>query len=346
MAGMERRTFLSTVALGAGAAGAGAIWLPGCGAPGAPTLRAHQIDDLLGRLERGVGRVRAAPHGGAVADRVIRVGLEALVVADVARSIPAGTHLPPALADALGRSVPVLDDCVVAYHTLLEEAPRSMRRKLDQAFRAKPDLAMDVAEQIDEHAAEIGVSADSRRRLRGVATNVGARVRRQSSSAIIDDCVAKMENVVARGGADLHAARSMTASALIQAVWQQLDNSGTPGGGTQAAPPASPGTTLDVPEPPPGSTATPPPAGWLVRQQDAETPPAAQPRDTGNPGDPELAVGGVMLGAGLAVFGIGGLISLATQSIWPVVVAATPAGVAVIIGLILLIVGGVQNARG
>lgn len=345
MARMERRTFLSTVALGAGAAGAGAIWLPGCGAPGAPTLRAHQIDELLGRLERGVGRVRAAPHGGSVADRVIRVGLEALVVADVARSILAGTHVPPALADALSRSVPVLDDCVVAYHALLEEAPRTMRRKLDQTFRAKPEMAMDVAEQIDEHASEIGISTDSRVRLRRVATNVGARVRRQSSSAIIDDCVAKMENVVARGGADLHAARSMAATALVQAVWQQLDGTATPGGGTQASPPAGAGTALDVPEPPPATTApAPPPAGWLVRQEEA--PPAAPPPETGSPGDTELAVGGVMLGAGLAVFGIGGLISLGTQSIWPVVVAATPAGVAVIIGLILLIVGGVQNARG
>ncbi|MCZ7678121.1 MAG: hypothetical protein M5U28_04835 [Sandaracinaceae bacterium] len=211
---MERRTFLSTVALGAGAAGAGAIWLRAAQRRAPPPWRAHQIDDLLGRLERGVGRVRAAPHGGSVADRVIRVGLEALVVADVARSIPAGTHVPPALADALSRSVPVLDDCVVAYHALLEEAPRTMRRKLDQTFRAKPEMAMDVAEQIDEHASEIGISTDSRVRLRRVATNVGARVRRQSSSAIIDDCVAKMENVVARGGADLHAARSMTATAL------------------------------------------------------------------------------------------------------------------------------------
>jgi hypothetical protein len=54
-----------------------------------------------------------------------------------------------------------------------------------------------------------------------------------------------------------------------------------------------------------------------------------------------------MLGAGLVVFGIGTLITVAMGgNPWPMIATATPAGVAVIIGIILLIVGGVQNARG
>jgi hypothetical protein len=53
-----------------------------------------------------------------------------------------------------------------------------------------------------------------------------------------------------------------------------------------------------------------------------------------------------MLGAGLVVFGISALISLAVGNPVPMYVAATPAGVAVIIGIILLIVGAVQNANG
>jgi hypothetical protein len=34
------------------------------------------------------------------------------------------------------------------------------------------------------------------------------------------------------------------------------------------------------------------------------------------------------------VFGIGGIIIIATQSVWPVVIAATPAGILVVLGII------------
>ncbi len=340
---MERRTFLSTLAVGAGAAGAGAIWLPGCGGPPAAALRPHEAQDLLGRLERGLGRVRSAPRREGAPDRVIRVGLEALVVADVARSIPAGTLLPATLAERLGDSLPILDDCVVAYHALLEEAPRAMRRKLDQTFRAKPAMAMDVAEQIDAHAGAIGISRESRIKLRRVAANVGARVRRQSAGALIDDCAAKMEHVVARAGGDLRAARSATTTALVHAIFQQIDGA-VPGGGAAGAlgAPGSPSAPGDVPPAPPAPVDQGRTADWRLH----ERPPGGPLPGASGPGDPELTVGGVMGGAGLAVFGIAGLVSLGMQTAFPLLVVATPAGVAVIIGLILLIVGGVQNSRG
>ncbi|HEY8430242.1 MAG TPA: hypothetical protein VIL20_17795 [Sandaracinaceae bacterium] len=336
---MERRAFLSTVALGAGAAGAGAIWLPGCGAPSGAALGSREVDDLLGRLERGVRSVRESPIGapgrpaGALApsERLLRVGLEALVVADVARSIPPGAHLPGELAVALDRALPVLDHCVVGYHTLLDETPRVARRKIDRAFRSKPGLAMDVAEAIDDRAADIGISRDSRLRLRRAAANVGTRVRRQSAGALIDDCVAKMESVAARSGADVRAARSMTAQALVAAIWQQVEGN-APGGGAASS--------LGAPAPAPSAPSAPEPPPVALEYEEPRVPAPAQ-----SPGDTELIVGGTMLGAGLAVFGIGGIISLAMNSPWPVVVAATPGGVAVIIGIILLIVGAVQNAN-
>ncbi|WP_157068793.1 hypothetical protein [Sandaracinus amylolyticus] len=325
---MERRGFLTTVALGATGIGTGAVWLPGCGgAPTRPTdLATAHAETLAERLDRGVASVRNAPFARLLGPqpwslrpdahaRMIRLGLEALVVADVARSIPAGSHLPEPLAQRLDQALPVLDQCVVGYHALLERTPAAVRRNLDRRFRDEPDLAMHVTEVLDERARAIDISSESRLRLRGVARNVGARVRRQSTSALIDDCVGKIENVVGQGGADVRLARSLETHALIDAIWQQVDAAPRSGG-------ASP----------------------LGGYEPVEQPPEAPELTVSSAGDPELAVGGVMAGAGLAVFGIGGIVSLAMQSAFPMVVVATPAGVAVIIGLILLTVGAVQNA--
>ena len=336
---MQRRGFLTNVALGATAVGAGAIWLPGCGGamPRSTELGGAQADALLERLQRGVARVRNAPFGamttppwslrGNPEERMARLGLEALVVADVARSIPAGSRLPESLARGLDDALPVLDQCVVGYHALLESTPAAVRRNLDRRFRETPEIAMHVAEAIDVRAREIDVSTESRIRLRNVARNVGARVRRQSTSALIDDCASKIATIVGHGGADVRLARSLETRALVGAIWQQVEGVQRSGGGAPS--PAGYGTS---------------PASSLGLYQPAAPDAEVERLPTESPGDPELAVGGVMGGAGLAVFGIGGIISAVTGSTFPLIAVATPAGVAVVIGIILLIVGGVQNA--
>jgi hypothetical protein len=266
----------------------------------------------------------------------MRLGLESLVVADVARSLTPGMQIPESLARRLDEALPVLDDCAVTYHALLESTPPSVRRNLDARFRDEPEIAMRVTEVLDQRAGEIGISSASRLRLRSVASNVGTRVRRQSTSAVLDDCARKIEIAVAHGGVDVRSARAPGAMSIIDAVWQQVDGSAaqgtaTPWGtGYQTSAQYGYGTT---------TTAAP-------QAVDSELVLPERPRGRG---DTELTVGGVMLGAGLVVFGIAALASALTGNfslISPIVIAATPAGVAVVIGLILLIIGGVQNARG
>ena len=335
---MERRDFLATVALGAGALGSSAIWLPGCGGAVPPrAMSSGDASDLLARLDGGLRTVRAGladerriPEA---ARRTLGVGLEALVVADVARSIPAGTELPREVARRIGETLPILDECVVTYHALLDGAPPSLRRKIDRELRRDPAKVMDVAEALDGRACALGVSSDSRTRMRRIATTVGTRIRHQSSSAVIDDCLAKVDRVVEHQGADLRVARSGATTAMIQSIWQQVDGmqpgAGPPPGGTPRAEGEPPAHHLGDPAyyPPPAPLPAPPP-------EEPER----------SPGDSELVVGGVLIGVGLGVFGIGGIISAAMSSIWPVVFAATPGGILVIVGLVFLIVGGVQNA--
>jgi hypothetical protein len=332
---MERRQFLSKAALGATAVGSGAIWLPGCGgAMRAQPMSARESNELVSRLDRGLRLVGETPFRGdgitpsASRDRLLRVGLESLVIADVARSIAPGTQLTDELAQRLDETLPVLDDCVVGYHALMEGTPPQAKRAIDRRFRSKPETAMDVAERIDARAAWIGISQASRVRLRRIAAHVGTRIRRQSTSALIDDCVSKVESIVTQSGGDVRAARTSAMNGMIQAIWQDLDG----------VVPPPPGRSLGAPSEQPQPTYYPmaPPLPEPVYGEELDTTPR---------GDPELTVGGVMLGAGLVVFGIGGIISAAMQSVWPLIAVATPAGVAVIIGIVLLIIGGVQNAN-
>lgn len=347
---MERRRFLMDVALGASAVGSGAVWLPGCGASqhGA-TLPDGEAFALLERLDRGLESVRSSPFASAAqpwtlrsgaSERILRLGLESLVVADVARSITPGVRLPEELASRLDQTLPILDECAVTYHALLEATPPSVRRNLDARFRAEPDIGMRVTEVIDQRASEIGISSASRMRLRAIASNVGTRVRRQSTSALVDDCARKIEVAVGHGGADIRLARGPAALAMIDAIWQQVD--GAPQSGGTGSSPWATGYSASAQY---GYGTTQTTTATTVTGPDPELVLPEPSHDS--PGDPELTVGGVMLGAGLVVFGISALITVGMGgNPWPMIVASTPAGVAVIIGLILLIVGGVQNARG
>ncbi len=221
---MDRRTFLARSAVASGAIVAG---VPGCGAAMHP---AGEARELIARLERGLGKVRSYPRGAIahelsghprpdVAEEVLRLGIEALIIVDVARS--AGAALPPDLAEKLAPELPVVDRYTHTYHALLAGMPQPARRALTAKVRARPSLSTDVADFFDGHARELGVARESRVRLRAEAASLGIRLRRQSTNAVIDDCVAKIERVMAHGGASVARARAATTSAMIAAIWQE-----------------------------------------------------------------------------------------------------------------------------
>ncbi len=349
---MQRRDFLSTAAVGTGFVGVmGApVWLSGCGAaPLRGELGARETNDLLARLDRGLGRVSDTPMGGLASaapwqlrpdltESVMRLGAQALVVADVARSIPSDTTVPDELRGRLIETLPILSACTATYHRLLTTTPPAVRRNVDRQFRTDPEAAMNVAAYLDGHASSIGISADSRLRMRSNAAYVTTRIRRQSTGALVDDCVAKVESVVARSGGSLAALRGATSAGLVDAIWQAVDGEVAGGG---AAPP-----------PPAGYTTTPsgvvvPGTAPTVEPYEAPGGSALEvPASTASPGDSELVVGGILIGSGLAVFGIGTLIGLAAGNVaLGAAIAATPGGALVITGIIVMIVGAVQNAN-
>lgn len=319
------------------------VWLSGCGAAGVRTeLGARETTALLTRLDRGLSRVASEPMGALAAaqpwqvrpelgERVLRLGAQSLVVADVARSIPNDVRVPDELRGRLLETLPILDECTATYHRVLATTPPAVRRNIDRHFRANPDAAMDVAAYLDGHASAIGISPESRLRMRSNASYVTTRIRRQSTTAQIEDCLFKVESTVARNGGSAAALRAASAPAFVDAMWQAVE--GEPGVSTPPPPPGYGGSaSVTVTAPAPGTAAP------------YEAPPP-EPTTSGSPGDTELIVGGVMIGAGLAVFGIGTLIGLAVGDVaLAAAISATPGGSLVITGIICIIVGAVQNA--
>jgi hypothetical protein len=342
---LRRRAFLSRSVLASGALVAGPIAAAaqGCGASFAGAMSHSDARELLERLERGLGRIRDVPRGEIasqlswlarpdVGESVLRATVEALVVMDVARSLPEGADVPRALADRLADELPVLGASTDLHHGLLARMPLPARRSLDTRLRAEPDLPMEVAGWIDRHARELGTSADSRAQLRYTSRDVRARLTRQSSGAVIDDCISKVERAAARGGCKLALDRSTASAKVFDAIWQEAE-----GGTTLAAPPLVP------PAPPPAPTSnggpsplevpqpSQPSQADLIAAQFADDQAWAAFTDNSHrfwsarwqrPGDPEVRTGGVLMALG------------------PI-----SCGVTLIVGLIVLISGAVQNSR-
>lgn len=265
-AGLDRRTFLSGSALGTAAAlvgGAGSA-LAGCGAARTrPVLGEVESAALWVRLDRGLGAIRDLPAGSMTAgvpwelrpdhqETILRLGLESLVIADVTRSIPAGSDLRGALRERLASEIPTLERTVGTYHAMLSRMPPAARRNLDRRIRERPGAAMDVAEWLDGHAGTLGVAGESRLLVRETATNVEARVRRQSASALIDDSLAKVERALRRSAGARGHATSPATVAMIDAVWRAVDDAGGgaaggAGGGAVVTDPVSEGGVYTTP---------------------------------------------------------------------------------------------------
>jgi hypothetical protein len=342
---IDRRRFLEATALGTlvGATGAGGV---GCG--GAQhRFEAHEANRLRDRLERGLEAVRSEPmprdlaatEGGRNLARVTKLGIEALIVADVARSVPKDAEVPSHLAEALSREMPILDRCVETYGSLLANVPRSVRRSVDQKIRERPQLVMDFAEEIDAMAGRHQLSQESRLRLRQLATNISRRVKRQSSDALIDDTVGKVERIVARSGRTVSFAREASSQALLASIWQTVDGP-QPSGAGVAAPPGPP-----VPPPPPSSSDADDRIGRLVPGPlRTDRVPEQELSFEYSTGSAHTTAGWILLGSGAAVFGIATLIGALTGSAaLGAVVGATPGGIMVILGFIFLGVGAVRG---
>jgi hypothetical protein len=233
---MDRRTFLGASGVAAGAA------VAGCGGvPSRPTLGPLEAHVLLDRLERGLLAIRAVPPGGMttsmpwlvrpdVGDDVLRHTFEAFVVFDVASSVPSGAAVPADLQARLDEEWPGVVRGTRRNHALLAGMPPAVRRQIDRRVRARPNVVADTTGWIDEHAGRLGVATENRLRLRSATGAITTRMRRQSMNAVIDDCLAKSQQIAARRGLSLASVRSDVTTAMIEGIWQEVEGVRSAGG--------------------------------------------------------------------------------------------------------------------
>lgn len=249
--------------------------------------------------EGSLARQMASHRRPEISERVLRITLEGLVVADVARSIPEDVNLPRALTDRLAPELPLLHGSIGTNHALMTAMPARARANLTRRVREHPDGLMDVASWIDGHAAIVGTSAASRLELRRAAVGISARMRRQSASAVIDDYSGKVERAVVRSGGSLERTRSAVTAAMTMAIWQDVDDSLPLGGlGDPGAP--APVQIVEHEEAPP---------------REREQLPYSEGWD--RPGDSEMQVGAIMMPFGVLTCGVllvVGLIAGAVQN--------------------------------
>ncbi len=146
----------------------------------------------------------------------------------------------------------------------------------------------------------------------------GSRMRRQSANAVLDDCVAKLDEVFARQGAVLPADLRTHTAGIVDAMWQQVDEStsqASSGGSTSAAPRGASRVAVSDVDP-----LVVPDRFASLGEMASPTEPVQWNESWARPGDEEIRLGAIMMPLGLVTCGL-----------------------LLIVGIIVLVVGEEQN---
>lgn len=355
---MDRRDFLKVgAAAGAAAAGTGCVgdFTSPPATPAIATYSPEQMDAFLRKLDEGVGVVnqhatlpRMLPRGvvnrfdpndfgDAKNDELLRKVLRSLVVSSSFRSLELEDQAHPGVQSRVWGSMGEMDSAVRETNALLEQLTPTERDDLRQAMRDDPELPRRFIETLDEHAARANIPMATRLQLRTAGLHACARVK-QSPSLVIDEYTEKCKKTLERSGSNEEVLRRTTARLGDEAAWAvqerllaaharwkvalgQPTTDGAPG---QPAPP-------QPYQPQPGEAQPWPNDAQAIRVQGALPPPV----DNGAEG--LVTAGAVMLGISGALTGLGvGLLFAVTIA---GAIVLTVAGVLLLIGLIVLIVG-------
>lgn len=347
---MERRDFLT------GAAGAISVPLIGCSAATqntpARTLSDAETEAIVAHLSRTLGATNdvrlvsealpdLARSGDTAlrarldeADALARVGLRSLLIGDAGGMVPRDARPSERLAQHFAQHAPVLDDSLVGYTALFERAPVREKQRMNALLREHHDVPMRVGEALDTHARTIGVTGDSRGKMRRILSDVAARSRAQSLSVVTDECVEKVHRVAAQRGESAALASAVAAQLAAAAFWMPIDGAPAQAADNERPPPAAPQSAVPLFAPSASPSWRPPPslasaAGAVER-----------------PGVAAQRVGGWMAGIGATVWGIGWGVGFSMGVDIGIVflVGGTLGAVAVLVGLIVLIVGTIVRA--
>lgn len=344
---MDRRDFLKFgAAAGAAAAGTGCVtdFTSPPATPAIATYSPEQMDAFIRDLDAGMGAVsqhatlpRILPKGvvnrfdptdfgDAKNDELLRKVLRSLVMSSSFRSLELEDQAHPGVQSRMWGSMGEMDDAVRETNALLESLTPTERDDLRQAMRDDPELPKRFIETLDEQAARANIPLATRLQLRAAGLHACARVK-QSPSLVIDEYTEKCKKTLARSGSNEEILRRTTARMGDEATWAVQARLLAAHERWKIAL-GQPTTTTDgAPAPLPSAQPQP---GQQVAYVD-------RPPPTDNGAEGLVTAGAVMLGISGALTGLGvGLLFAVTIA---GAIVLTVAGILLLIGLIVLIVG-------
>lgn len=330
---MHRRDFLA----GSTLAGAGGIALAGC-APtlGSPLLASgdYPLPDpaeierrwahveaaraailerpplkLDGLLPNGRSKGRVAPAG-----ELARKGIRSLLLAGAFRDLPEEARVHPAVQDSLFDAMPELDEAVFGMKARIEQLSTTEHADISRELRRDPELAERVMALLDDEAAAVEVSDARRMHMRRLGLSICDRLH-QSSELLLGEYHEKLEKVAARHGSHAEIERR-TVAAMGEQAFQAMC--------ARSLRAAQAYKTFEV-------------AG-ARRKLGTDGQPLQLDHHEGRKAR-VLTAGGITLGIGLGLGALGGVL-LATGGFAGAFVL-TVAGLSVLAGIIVLIVGAV-----
>jgi hypothetical protein len=129
-------------------------------------------------------------------------------------------RLHPGVQERMRRLQPEVDEAVDGLTSFIESLGPSDCRALQEAFRRDPDLATRVGEQLQQVAKDDGFGFSRRVDLRLAVADLGARIRTQNASLLLDPIAQKVRRIQANPKTDEERERVFAIRAGEKAFWE------------------------------------------------------------------------------------------------------------------------------
>ena len=334
------------------------------------SLTESELHARLARLDASMGFVQRAPiewapaRGGdeAVDAELFRASMRSLLLTSSVNDLPAPDRRRPEVMERLRAGAPEADYAVFGSLARISRMSGEELADIQEALREDPALPKKIAEAIDEEARSGGVPLRRRLHLRRMTAHVLWRMKRQSIGLIVEETMAKVERMsrrLLRSGelravleprpedvlyweakATRVAARHDTPTSFSLAALARMQ---TP---DRTAPATAPAIAPMQPMP-----AAQAPEEWGVPEEEEKPERARPPVDPAkmaeqaqhDRGRSLMVVGGALIGSGVGLALLGVLLYFTTflggLIVW------TVAGLLLIAGVILMIVGAVRRGQ-
>jgi hypothetical protein len=204
---MKRRDFMKVVGAGAVGVQAGCATLP---LRGDELFSAERLDAFLAQYDSGLATIDrgsdrrpfGSPGGseGARGEAMAKRALRSLYAVGAFADLEVEEQAHPGVQARMARLLPELSESLQECTAYLEVTAPGSRLRIREALAENPDLPLQLAEAVDDAGGAAGVSARTRRKFRLAATQLGFRLRHHDPALLAGEYVTKVRKIEAWSG--------------------------------------------------------------------------------------------------------------------------------------------------